>query len=137
VSQGLSRTEHKGHRNWRPFCAEMQWATLRCSATPNPGVYGLGAGYQGKRSMPFADTARTDGTVEECLDELEGLLTELQHYTPTVLALALHVHLETLLLEVLEGKVCTRAEVRAYVEELERDALRGNEELADLGSSVQ
>jgi hypothetical protein len=77
--------------------------------------------------MPFADTTRTDGTVEECLDELNDLLAELQHYAPTVLAVALRVHLETLLQALLEGKVCTREEVRDFVKELERDALQYDE----------
>ena len=74
--------------------------------------------------MPFADTTRTDGTVEECLDELNDLLAELRHYTPTVLAVALRVHLETLLQALLEGKVCTREEVRDFIKELERDSLQ-------------
>ena len=78
--------------------------------------------------MPFAVTTRFDGTVEECLDELEDLLSGLQHYTPTVLALALHVHLETLLQALLEGNVCTREEVRDFVKELERDALQYDED---------
>jgi hypothetical protein len=74
--------------------------------------------------MPFADTTRSDGTVEECLDELNELLAGLQHYTPTVLAVALRVHLETLLQALLEGELCTREEVRDFVKELERDALQ-------------
>jgi len=74
--------------------------------------------------MSFADTARTDGTVEECLDELHGFLAGLERYPPTVLAVALRVHLESLLQALLEGKVCTREEVRDFVKELERDALQ-------------
>jgi hypothetical protein len=74
--------------------------------------------------MPFTVTAHSDGTVEECLDELNDLLSALRHYTPTVLAVALRVHLETLLQALLEGGVCTREEVRDFVKELERDALQ-------------
>ena len=74
--------------------------------------------------MSFADAARTDGTVEECLDELNDFLAGLERYPPTVLAVALRVHLETLLQALLEGKVCTREEVRDFVKELERDALQ-------------
>ena len=51
-----------------------------------------------------------------------------QHYTPTVLAVALRVHLETLLQALLEGNVCTREEVRDFVKELERDALQYEED---------
>ncbi len=78
--------------------------------------------------MAFADTTRSDGTLEECLHDLEQVLTRLQHYTPTVLALALHVHLETLLRALLEGRVVTREEVRDFVKELERDALQYEED---------
>ena len=53
----------------------------------NRVVYGLSRGRPEERTMPFADTTRNDGTVEECLDELNDLLAGLQHYTPTVLAL--------------------------------------------------
>lgn len=74
--------------------------------------------------MPFADTTRSDGAVEECLDELNDLLASLEHYTPTALAVALRVHLETLLQALLQGEVCTREEVRDFVKELERDALQ-------------
>lgn len=57
--------------------------------------------------MPFEDTTRSDETIEECLDELKDLLRGLEHYSPTVIALALHVHLETQFLELLEGR-CSR-----------------------------
>lgn len=74
--------------------------------------------------MSFTDIGRDDGTVEECLDELNDFLASLEHYSPTVLAVALRVHLEGLLLALLEGKMCTREEVREFVRELERDALQ-------------
>jgi hypothetical protein len=72
--------------------------------------------------MSLSD-ARGDGSVEECLDELNDFLAGLS-YAPTVLAVALRVHLETLLQALLEGKLCTREEVRDFVRELERDALQ-------------
>ena len=74
--------------------------------------------------MSFADTTRVDGTVEECLDELNDFVAGLQHYPPTVLAVALRVHLEGLLRALLEGNLCTPEEVRHFVRELERDALQ-------------
>lgn len=74
--------------------------------------------------MSFTDTARNDGTVEECLDELDHLMTSLERFSPTVLAIALRVHLEGLLQALLEGKLCTPEEVRDFVRELERDALQ-------------
>ena len=77
--------------------------------------------------MSFSDTAHSEGTVEECLDELNDLIAGLQRYSPTVLAVALRVHLETLLQALLEGKVCTREEVRDFVRDLESDSLQYDE----------
>jgi len=74
--------------------------------------------------MSFADTQRSDGTVEQCLDELNDFLAGLDRYSPTVLAVALRVHLESLLQALLAGKVCTPVEVRDFVRELEREALQ-------------
>src|SRR5437016_10478877 len=64
--------------------------------------------------MSFAE-ARSDGTVEECLDELNDLMAGLQRYSPTVLAVALRVHLGTLLQALLQARLGTREEVRDFV----------------------
>ena len=77
--------------------------------------------------MSLAD-ARSDATVEECLDELNDFIVGLQRYPPTVLAVALRVHLSTLLQALLEGQLCTCEDVRDFVRELERDALQYYEE---------
>jgi hypothetical protein len=77
--------------------------------------------------MSLADPAPIDGNVEECLDELNDFIAGLQRYPSTVLAVALRVHLEALLQGLLDGKVCTREEVRDFVKELERDALQYGE----------
>lgn len=74
--------------------------------------------------MPFTEMTPEDGTVEECLDELTQLLIRLGRFAPTVLAVSLRVHLELLLQALLEAGACTRAEVRAFVKELEREALQ-------------
>jgi len=74
--------------------------------------------------MSFGDTMRVDGTVEECLDELNDFVAGLQHYPPTVLAVAMRVHLEGLLHALLEAQLCSAGEVRDFVRELERDALQ-------------
>lgn len=74
--------------------------------------------------MSLADTERNDGAVEQCLDELNDFLGGLERYSPTVLAVALRVHLETLLQALLEGKICTPEEVRDFLRELEREALQ-------------
>lgn len=77
--------------------------------------------------MPFANIEPGDGTVEECLDELDDFVAGLSRYPPTVLAVAVRINLETLLQAMLEGKLCTREEVRDFVKELERDALQYDE----------
>jgi hypothetical protein len=77
--------------------------------------------------MSLADT-RSDGTVEECLDELNDLIAGLQRYSPTVLAVAMRVHLVTLLQALREAQLCTHEEIRDFVRELERDALQYDED---------
>jgi hypothetical protein len=81
----------------------------------------------GAHEMGFANTANNDGAIEECLDELNDLMESLRHYPPAVLAVALRVHLELLLQGLLEGKLCTREEVRDFLKELQRDALQYEE----------
>ena len=78
--------------------------------------------------MSFADALRADHSLEECLDELGEALQALERYPPAVVAVALRVHLETLLQALLESEVCSRAEVRAYLKELEREALQYGED---------
>jgi hypothetical protein len=71
-------------------------------------------------------TASGDGSVEECLDLLNEIVKDLP-YAPEVLAVALRVHLEALLLGLLSGDLCTREEVRAFLRDLERDVLQHEE----------
>jgi hypothetical protein len=80
------------------------------------------------KHMSLADAETNDGTVEQCLDELNDFLAGLQRYSPTALAVALRVHLETLLQALLEGKICTREDVRDFIRELEREALQYGED---------
>jgi len=74
-------------------------------------------------SLTMADG---NGETEECLDVLNDFINEL-HYAPTSLAVALRVHLDALLRALLMGGLCTREEVRAFLRELERDALEYEE----------
>ena len=78
--------------------------------------------------MSLTDRERNDGAVEQCLDELNDFLAGLQRYAPTALAVALRVHLETLLQTLLEARICTPEEVRDFVRELEREALQYEED---------
>jgi len=74
--------------------------------------------------MSLADTTRNEGTVEECIELLNEFLAGLQHYEPAILAVALRVHLESLLQSLLESRLCTREEVRDFCNELERESLQ-------------
>jgi hypothetical protein len=78
--------------------------------------------------MAFTDAACNEGTVEQCIDELNDFIAGLARYPPTALAVALRAHLESLLQSLLEGKLCTREEVRDFVKELEREALQYGED---------
>src|SRR2546423_14542055 len=71
--------------------------------------------------MSFAE-ARSDGTVEECLDELNDLMAGLQRYSPTVLAVGPRVHLGTLLQAPLETRVGTREQGRDLLQGVEQEA---------------
>ncbi len=73
--------------------------------------------------MSVADAMSDEGTVEECLDELGELLSRLERYSVSVLAVALRVHLQAALQVMLMGELCTLPELRAFLKELERDAL--------------
>jgi hypothetical protein len=88
-------------------------------------VYGVAASsFRSKRHMRNSEPAREDGSLEQCLDELNDLMVGLQGYPLSALAVALRVHLETLLQALLERQMCSREEVRDFVRELEREALQ-------------
>ena len=74
--------------------------------------------------MSLADVGRNDGSLEECLDEVNECVAGLERYAPPVVAVALRVHLEALLQAMLEAQQCTREEVRDFIRELERDSLQ-------------
>jgi hypothetical protein len=74
--------------------------------------------------MSYASTNHDEGNVEQCIDELNDFFSGLTGYSPTILAVALRVHLEALLQSLVEGQLCTREEVRELVRELEREALQ-------------
>jgi hypothetical protein len=73
--------------------------------------------------MSAIDSPRDEGTIEECLDELGDRLARLDGYPLSVLAVALRVHLQALLQVMLVNELCTAPEARAFLRELEREAL--------------
>ncbi|MGA8707311.1 MAG: hypothetical protein WB646_10025 [Steroidobacteraceae bacterium] len=63
------------------------------------------------------------GTMEECVDQLDGLMEQLERYPAPLLAFALRAHLASLLRALVEGQVWSREQVRQFVVELEQEAL--------------
>lgn len=74
--------------------------------------------------MPFIESMHGEGTLEECLEEIDDFLAQQGRFAPTVLAVALRAHLESLLQALLTAGRCSREEVRDFVRELEREALQ-------------
>ena len=69
---------------------------------------------------PFPDT---DGTLEQCVDDIGEFIATLEHYPAPVLACALRVQLEGLLRALLENGVCTRAQAGEFLRDLGREVL--------------
>jgi len=84
--------------------------------------------------MSFQDPTTAEGALEECLDEINDFVTTLDRYPPTTVAVALSVHLQTILRALIECELCTPQQVRSFVEEFERDVL---EEVQTLQSTGQ
>jgi hypothetical protein len=65
----------------------------------------------------------TTGTFEECTDELNDFIASLQQYPHTVLAFALRAHLCGLLQALQAHGMWSGAEITAFLQELEHEAL--------------
>jgi hypothetical protein len=64
-----------------------------------------------------------EGSIEECVDMIDGCIEQLDRFTAPVLAFALRVHLGGLLRAMVDGQICTREHARDFVLELEQEAL--------------
>jgi hypothetical protein len=71
--------------------------------------------------MTLHEPTSTEGAIEECLDEINEFVATLDRYSPTAVAVAMSVHLQSLLRALLECDMCTRQQVRGLVEEFERE----------------
>ena len=78
--------------------------------------------------MSLQDPTTTEGAIEECLDEMNDFVATLDRYPPTALAVAMSVHLQTVLCALVDCDLCTAEQVKDFVQELERDVFA---ELAD------
>ena len=73
--------------------------------------------------MALRDSTLEDGTLEECLDEINDFVQTLDRYPPRMIALAMRAHMEILLRALLDCDMCTRQELRTFVRELEQEVL--------------
>jgi hypothetical protein len=73
--------------------------------------------------MPTPHHQSEPGTMEECVDELDGLMEQLERYPAPLLAFALRAHLASLLRAMVDGQVWTREQVRQFMVELEQETL--------------
>lgn len=73
--------------------------------------------------MSIHDQTNMEGSVEECLDDLNEIAAMLDRYPPTVVAIAMSAHLQGLLRALLECDLCTRQQVRELVAGLESEVL--------------
>lgn len=73
--------------------------------------------------MALGETTLEAGTLEECLDEINDFVQTLDRYPPLMVATAMRAHLEILLRALLECDMCTRREIRRFVQELEEEVL--------------
>jgi hypothetical protein len=77
--------------------------------------------------MASKSRANEDGTIEECVDEIDTFVDSLERYSVPVLAFALRVHLSGLLRAMVDGEICSSNDVRQFVHDLEQEALGGEE----------
>jgi hypothetical protein len=73
--------------------------------------------------MPSKPPASEDGTIEECVDEIDAFVDGLARYSVPVLAFAMRVHLSGLLRAMIDGDICSSDDVRQFVHDLEQEAL--------------
>jgi len=77
--------------------------------------------------MALKDPTTSEGAIEECLDEINDFVMTLDRYPPNVVAIAMSVHLQTMLRTLMVCDICTRQQVREFVRELERDLFEAAE----------
>jgi hypothetical protein len=77
--------------------------------------------------MSATEQTTPAAAIEECLDELNDFVATLDRFPPTTLAVAMSVHLQSILRALLEFDLCTKQQVREFVDELEREIFEQGE----------
>ena len=73
--------------------------------------------------MALRNSTVEDGSLEECLDEINDFVQTLTRYPPRMIAMAIRAHLEILLRAMLECDLCTRDDVQQFARELQQEVL--------------
>ena len=73
--------------------------------------------------MALRDATLEEGTLEECMDEINDFVQTLDRYPPRMVAIALRAHMEILLRALIECDMCTRGEIREFMREMEQEVL--------------
>ena len=73
--------------------------------------------------MALRNSTIEDGSLEECLDEINDFVQTLTRYPPRMIAMAIRAHLEILLRAMLDCDLCTREDVRQFAQELQQEVL--------------
>ena len=73
--------------------------------------------------MAVRNSTVEDGSLEECLDEINDFVQTLTRYPPRTIAMAIRAHLEILLRAMLDCDLCTREDVQQFVRELQQEVL--------------
>ena len=76
--------------------------------------------------MPLIEHSADDNILEECIEELDGLVMSLDRFPPTAVAVAMGTYLESLLGALLDERQCTAEDVRELLREIESGVLEEN-----------
>jgi hypothetical protein len=77
--------------------------------------------------MALRNATIDEGTLEECLDDINDFVQTLTRYPPLMVAMAMRAHLEILLGAMLECDLCTRKDIEEFVHDLEQEVLDEND----------
>jgi len=77
--------------------------------------------------MALRDSTVEDGTLEECLDEINDFVQTLTRYPPRMIAVAMRAHLEILLRAMVECGMCKRDDILQFTRELQEEVLEEND----------
>jgi hypothetical protein len=77
--------------------------------------------------MALRNATIDEGTLEECLDDINDFVQTLTRYPPLMVAMAMRAHLEILLGAMLECDLLTRKDIKEFVRDLEQEVLGEND----------